>query len=189
MFIDGQSEPSITFLISFLRRSSFRLLLVFPSSLYFRNTNNNLTAQFAVQAICLSLSLPLSPRPSSFIQYIVPGMSSFSSTGTAVGGLSWAEPKRDGHHDFTDTVLRHPASGHCLCNDRCNARPSPPPAICNGRRHHRRSRPVTAAAIAAARGPLCCGLPSHADLFFTGSQPRLMSESAASWAWRSRSRK
>jgi hypothetical protein len=78
--------------------------LVFPSSLYFRNTNNNLTAQFAVQAICLSLSLPLSPRPSSFTQYIVPGMSSFSSTGTAVGGLSWAEPKRDGHHDFTDTL-------------------------------------------------------------------------------------
>ena len=49
MFIDGQSEPSITFLTSFLRRSSFRLLLVFPSSLYFRNTNNNITAQFAVQ--------------------------------------------------------------------------------------------------------------------------------------------
>ena len=31
-------------------------------------------------------------------------MSSFSSTGTAVGGLSWAEPKRDGHHDFTDNA-------------------------------------------------------------------------------------
>jgi len=35
-------------------------------------------------------------------------MSSFSSTGTAVGGLSWAEPKRDGHHDFTDTQTTQP---------------------------------------------------------------------------------
>ena len=45
-------------------------------------------------------------------------MSSFSSTGTAVGGLSWAEPKRDGHHDFTDTVMgnHRPTGGRSVKN-------------------------------------------------------------------------
>lgn len=45
-------------------------------------------------------------------------MSSFSSTGTTVGGLSWAEPKRDGHHDFTDTVMgnHRPIGGRSVKN-------------------------------------------------------------------------
>jgi hypothetical protein len=68
-------------------------------------------------------------------------------------------------------MLRHPASGHCLCNGRCHRRRPPPvtAASCNGRRHRRRplsataaynSRPlsVTAAVIAAALFPVTAAL-------------------------------
>jgi hypothetical protein len=72
------------------------------------------------------------------------------------------------HNRRAFCLLRHPASGHCLCNGRCHrCRPLPvtaacngrflngrlqrPPASCDGRRHRRRSLPVTGALLAAPR--------------------------------------